>query len=88
MSARVVCPECGATTVTEDPANKSVPCKQCGKQIEVPGAKVTVPPALPRRGSSEATNAGAGLDVVEDAEAKVDDRPPVGRPSPGVRSAR
>jgi hypothetical protein len=81
MSARVVCPECGATTVNEDPANKSVECKQCGKHIEVPGAKVTVPPALPKRPGSQEAAADASFEVMDDAEEKVDDRPPVGRPS-------
>ena len=81
MSARVVCPECGATTVNDDPANKSVECKQCGKHIEVPGAKVTVPPALPKRPGSQEAAADASFEVVDDAEEKVDDRPPVGRPS-------
>lgn len=85
MPVRVVCPECGATTIfADDPTKKSVECLQCGKEVPVPSAKPAGPPPLPPMPKKEepppvpAVAAAGGFEVLEDDEVD-DDRPPVGR---------
>ncbi len=76
MPVRAVCPECGATTTIDEASpQKAIECRQCGKQVPVPGAKPGGPPPLPK---SESAPADAGFEVLDDEE-EVDDRPPVTR---------
>src|SRR5262245_43732196 len=82
MSVRVVCPECGATTVNENPARTAVQCQQCGKEVQVPGAPVAALPPMPKRSATVAAPADdPGFELIDEEEVKTDTRPPVGRAS-------
>jgi cell division septation protein DedD len=79
MPVRVVCPECGATTsLADESPKKTVDCRQCGKELPVPGAKSAGPPPLPARsGPPKLPTADPEFEVLEDED--------VGEPVP-VRS--
>src|SRR5262245_32335646 len=82
MPVRVVCPECGATTTTDDPSRRAVECPQCGKDIDVPRPKSAAQPPLPMRKKSAAAvqpEEPVQLEVVEVGQGPPADRPPVGR---------
>ena len=80
MSVRVVCPECGATTVNENPARTAVHCQQCGKEVQVPGAPVAALPPMPKRSATVTAPADdPGFELIDEEEVKTDARPPVRR---------
>ncbi|HKA05633.1 MAG TPA: hypothetical protein VKD71_00155 [Gemmataceae bacterium] len=80
MPVRVVCPECGATTITDDPSRRAVECPQCGKSIEVPRAKAAAPPPLPKKAvAADQAEEPVQLEVIEVGQGPPGERPPVGQ---------
>lgn len=87
MPVHVVCPECGATTTLDDDSSRKViACRQCGKEVPVPGSKQAGPPPLPAGGGppplpplpkkEAAPDTDGGFEVLED----VGDEEPEERP--------